>query len=272
MAAEPPEERGYQLNFAASSAAMFDVEGRQRKARTMVAVLGDFLARPLGELRLLNVGGSAGIIDNHLAGHFQAVVGVDIDVPAIVHADRSFRKHNLSFAAADALALPFPEGSFDAAVCSQVYEHVPDAQRMIDDIFRVLAPGGVCYFAASNRFRWEEPNYGLPLLSAIPRPLAHRYVRWFGRAERYHELHYSYWGLRRLVRRFRLHDYTRRMIQEPEKFGVDYMLPPSAVKTRVARLVAKFAHWLTPGYIWLLEKPDPAPPAGAVHPATAFSS
>jgi hypothetical protein len=45
------------------------------------------------------------------------------------------------------------------------------------------------------------------------------------------------------------------MIRDPERFGIAYMAPPGALKTRAARLVTRCAHWLTPGYIWLLEKP-----------------
>jgi len=41
---------------------MFDTCAGQRKARTMVAVLNDCMASPLKKLRLLNIGGSAGII------------------------------------------------------------------------------------------------------------------------------------------------------------------------------------------------------------------
>ena len=56
--------RGYQYDFSASSPYVYDVENRERKARTMAAVLEDFFPGPLDGYDLLNVGGSAGIIDN----------------------------------------------------------------------------------------------------------------------------------------------------------------------------------------------------------------
>lgn len=71
--------RRYQYSYSNQCGSMYDIQGRERKAQTMVAVLEDFLKRPLSELRLLNVGGSTGIIDNYLASHFASVVGVDID-------------------------------------------------------------------------------------------------------------------------------------------------------------------------------------------------
>ena len=234
---------------------MYDVPARERKARTMVAVLGDYLKLPLNTRRLLNVGGSAGIIDNYLSGHFSSVIGIDIDEPAVKHARNNYAKPNLEFQVADALNLPFSDNAFDVVVCSQVYEHVPDAQKMMDEIFRVLVPGGVCYFAASNRLMWNEPHYNLPLLSVIPRPLAHIYVRLMGRARYYHELHYTYWGLRNLVKSFIVHDYTPKMICDPQKYSIEYMIASGSVKAFIAGFVAEHIIWLCPSYIWLLEKP-----------------
>lgn len=250
-------KREYQYNFSITSISesMYDVPSRERKAKTMVAVLEDFLKQPPNNCRLLNVGGSAGIIDNYLADYFCSVIGVDIDESAVMHARNNFAKPNLEFHVGDALNLPFPDNAFDVVVCSQVYEHVPDAHKMMDEIFRVLVPGGVCYFAASNRLMWNEPHYNLPLLSAVPRPLAHIYIRLTGKASYYHELHYTYWGLRNLVKSFVIHDYTPKMIGDPQKYAIEYMIAPGSTKAFIAGFIAKYISWLCPSYIWLLEKP-----------------
>jgi ubiquinone/menaquinone biosynthesis C-methylase UbiE len=155
---------------------------------------------------------------------------------------------------ADALNLPFEDNTFDVVVCSHVYEHVPDPQRMFSEIHRVLQPGGVCYFSAGNRLMWNEPHYNLPLLSVLPRPLAHIYIRLAGKAGYYHEKHLSYWGLKALVKDFDCTDYTAKLINEPDKYATSYMLPPGSLKTRLAGLLAKYAHWASPGYIWILQK------------------
>ena len=246
--------RGYQYDFSKNSPYVYDVENRERKARTMVAVLADFLPEPLENYELLNVGGSAGAIDNYLADCFKKVVGTDIDDSAIQHAREVFVKDNLEFQIADALNLPFSNESFDIVVCSHVYEHVPDPVRMFVEIHRVLRPGGVCYFSAGNRLMWNEPHYNLPLLSVLPRPLAHLYIRLAGKADYYHEKHLSYWGLKKLVSAFKRNDYTVRLIDEAGKFHTEYMLPPGSFKTAVARTVSTRAYWACPGYIWVLEK------------------
>lgn len=44
--------------------------------------------------------------------------------------------------AGDALRLPFADGAFDAVICSEVLEHIPDYRAAIAEIARVLRPGG----------------------------------------------------------------------------------------------------------------------------------
>jgi ubiquinone/menaquinone biosynthesis C-methylase UbiE len=260
-------KRGYQFGFSARRAAMHDVQGRERKARTMVAVLEDYLGDRLGDLRLLNVGGSAGIIDSYLSNHFGNVVGIDIDESAIAHAEKNYTKPNLLFLVGDALNLEFRNGSFDVVICSQVYEHVADAEKMMAEIFRVLQPGGVCYFAASNRIRWNEPHYNLPLLSVLPRSLADIYVKAAGKADHYYEKHYTFWGLQRLVKEFAVHDYTSKIAENPSKYFADYMIKPGSAKAAIAMFILKRLRWLSPGYIWLLEKPGNAPHTGVLQAA-----
>lgn len=43
---------------------------------------------------------------------------------------------------ADIQALPFPDESFDALLCSHVLEHVEDDRRAMGELHRVLRPGG----------------------------------------------------------------------------------------------------------------------------------
>ena len=247
--------RGYQYDYASINPGVFDREGRRRKAETMLAVLDDFIAAPLSGLSLLDVGGSAGAIDIVLAEHFARVLSVDIDAAAIAHAQANFQRENLEFRVDNAEQLAQADASFDVVVCSHVYEHVPDAARLMQEIRRVLKPGGVCYFAAGNRLAWNEPHYNLPLLSVVPRWLAHRYIRLAGRADFYHEQHLSWWGLRRLVGEFEPHDYTARIAADPARYAAGYLLPPGSLKTAVARAVLRFVPWLCPGYIWVLRKP-----------------
>lgn len=249
--------RGYQYRYSTTGRSLYDVEARERKARTMVAVLEQCLDAPLGTLSLLNVGGSTGIMDNYLADHFKTVVGIDIDDTAIGYASKTYHKDNLRFQVTDALDLPFADDGFGVVVCSQVYEHVPDARRMFDEIFRVLEPGGVCYLTANNRLMLMEPHYRLPFLSVVPRWCAHRYLRATGRGSYYYERHATWWGLKSLVEKFERIDYSLKVVENPVRYHAEYMIGPGSRKAALARLVLKYAPWASPGYIWVLKKPRP---------------
>jgi SAM-dependent methyltransferase len=43
----------------------------------------------------------------------------------------------------DATAMPFPDASFDRVIAAEVLEHIPSDQRAINEIARVLRPGGI---------------------------------------------------------------------------------------------------------------------------------
>ena len=126
--------RGYQQGYSGNVTSMFNVEGRRRKARTMISVLTESCDRPLSALSALNVGGSAGIIDEYLSRHFASVTGVDIDTEAIQFARDTYQKDQLHFEVGDAMALRFDAATFDVVVCSQVYEHVPDAAMLMAEM------------------------------------------------------------------------------------------------------------------------------------------
>ncbi len=233
---------------------VYNIQLRERKAKTIVAVLQDYFGERLHTLSILDLGCSSGIIADVLARHCSYVRGIDIDESAVKFAIDNFSRINLEFATGDAMQTVYDNNTFDVVICSHIYEHVPSPERMFEEILRILKSGGVCYFAGNNRLMYREPHYKLPLLSVLPRSLAHWYMKISGKGDRYHEKHLSYWGLKYLVRQFKVVDYTRKLIEQPSTFGVEYMLVPGSYKWRIAMWVVKNVYWVTP-YIWLLEKP-----------------
>lgn len=247
-------ERNYQYRYSQLKPSLFDTDKRILKAETIIRVCQDFLKREdLSQLHLLDVGSSNGIIDNHLANHFGLVSGIDIDEPAMAHAQATFARKNLEFKQGDAMCMSMADDSIDVVVCTQIYEHVPDAKTLFREIHRILKPGGFCYFSGNNRLMLMEPHYQLPLLSVIPRTLAHRYVKLAGKADYYHEKHFSWWTLRRLCEQFNIVDYSAKVVADPEKFAVDYMLTKGSTKWQAARLISQYARWASP-MMWILQK------------------
>jgi 2-polyprenyl-3-methyl-5-hydroxy-6-metoxy-1,4-benzoquinol methylase len=80
-----------------------------------------------------------------------SITGVDIHERAIVTAnsfaaERGLAKH-ASFQIANAgEPLPFPVASFDAVMCIDAINHIPDRRRTLTDWVRVLKPGGKLLF------------------------------------------------------------------------------------------------------------------------------
>jgi SAM-dependent methyltransferase len=59
----------------------------------------------------------------------------------------------------DAHQLPFGNNTFDGVVCETLLEHVLEPQRVIDELFRVLKPGGKAYILMPFLFAFHAaPN------------------------------------------------------------------------------------------------------------------
>jgi ubiquinone/menaquinone biosynthesis C-methylase UbiE len=101
-------------------------------------------------------------------------------------------------------SIPFPDEAFDLALLNEVLEHVPDEQKVLAEIQRVLRPDGRLVVFAPNRwFPFEThgviskssgrmlPPY-VPLVPYIPVFVGRRFFRYWAR---------NYWHgeLRRLV-------------------------------------------------------------------------
>lgn len=56
--------------------------------------------------------------------------------------------------------LPFPNNSFDWVLAMQVIEHVEEQEAFIDEIYRVLKPGGTCIIATPNSGSWSQKLFG----------------------------------------------------------------------------------------------------------------
>lgn len=89
---------------------------------------------------------------------------------ARLEADGSLSGAHIEVRQADAMALPFPDESFDAYVTTLVLCSVPDLDRAVEEAWRVLRPGGhvrLFEHVRSNskwiaRFqRWLNPAWGV---------------------------------------------------------------------------------------------------------------
>jgi len=78
-------------------------------------------------------------------------VGVDIDAEALAGQKRRT-------VTADMRELPFADGEFASVLSVQSLEHVPDPERVLAEVVRVLDPGGVAVFVTPNRLTLGRPD------------------------------------------------------------------------------------------------------------------
>ena len=80
--------------------------------------------------------------------HVADYVGVDV---AVSGHSQTNSKVDIYY---DGRTLPFPDASFDAVISFEVFEHVFNLDEILDEIRRVLKPGGKLLF--SIPFAWDE--------------------------------------------------------------------------------------------------------------------
>jgi ubiquinone/menaquinone biosynthesis C-methylase UbiE len=241
-------------------AKMLDEQGRKAKADKIASVIRHFLGvSDLKGLSVLDVGCSGGIIANALSENGADVVGMDIDVPGLAKAQRSYGDV-VSFVCADSSHMPIASQSVDVVICNHIYEHVVDPHALVREMTRVVKPSGMLYLGLGNRLGVMEPHYRLPFLSWLPRGLAHRYVRASGRADEYHEAFMTRAGLQRLFGGLHVWDYSYSVLAEPEVFAAGDVVRGLAARMPYPALRA--LRPILPTFIWVATT-TPVRPAGA---------
>lgn len=136
--------------------------GRALSGKLTRITLGRFIERHASQGRTLDLGSQAGpygtLFPRRVALDLRPGPGVQI--------------------VGDAQALGFADARFDVVLCTEVLEHLPEPQKAIDEIFRVLKPGGELLLTT----RFLFPIHDAP----------HDYFR------------YTKYGLRYLLRRFEI--------------------------------------------------------------------
>jgi len=90
---------------------------------------------------LLDIGSGDGYWTSYFAQYAGRTVGLEPD-PAALNLARRLHGHGITFQQGFAEELPFDDSSFDCVVSVSCFEHFRDAQKALDECYRVLKPGG----------------------------------------------------------------------------------------------------------------------------------
>lgn len=98
--------------------------------------------------RFLDLGCGDGSFIKLLTQHIPGIEAKGIDIhkqennPGIIQLDIEEDK------------LPFKDNYFDAVFCGELIEHLYDTDHLLDEIYRVLAPSGICVLTTPNLGFW----------------------------------------------------------------------------------------------------------------------
>ena len=98
-----------------------------------------------GMKSLLDIGSGAGQIAGHLlefADPGARITCIDLSRQMLGRARRRLNSDRPAYIAADLSHLPFADNSFDGITCGYVIEHLPDVTAGLNEVARVLRPGG----------------------------------------------------------------------------------------------------------------------------------
>lgn len=172
-------------------------------AQQILRTTTPFLETETASLTVLDVGCGYGATSMALANNCHHVVGIDPSESLITEARQEAQskgKSNLEYFRAD-IATWNSNQQFDLIVLDNVFEHLPDQRKSLQNIVRLLKPGGVCYLLMPNKLWPIEVHYHLPFLSWLPLSMANRYLKWTGKGTNYTDASYAptYGSLKRML-------------------------------------------------------------------------
>ena len=158
---------------------------------------------------ILDLGCGRGGLAVALGAGGHRVVGLDLRFRNCAVTGWRGRRYGMTVPAVTSVGerLPFPEASFSAVCCLEVLEHCADPVALLEEIRRVLVPGGACALTVINRWGHLDPHYHLWGINFLPRAWARRYIELRRRTKRSYrdcqtldEMHYySFGAFRRLA-------------------------------------------------------------------------
>lgn len=131
-------------------------------------IVGDWRGKSV-----LDLGCGGGFMSEALVQRGAEVIGVDPSEPAIAIARKHAEATGLSidYRIGTGESLPVATGAVDIVLCVDVLEHVNDLDAVMDEVRRVLKPGGLFLFDTINRTwlaRLVVVTFGETILRLLP--------------------------------------------------------------------------------------------------------
>lgn len=121
------------------------IEWRARAKRALVYQLWEKYQTPQGSYKLLDLGCGTGVLQSEFENKYKNVTGYGIDVSsdAIKYCKMRGVKRATLF---DGGKYPFKNETFDVVTAIDVLEHIPNDEKALKEVYRILKKGGIGIF------------------------------------------------------------------------------------------------------------------------------
>lgn len=167
-----------------------------------------------------DIGSSSGAVSRRLLRFVHHISCFDCDRDALAIGRAQNKNHGLTFTYFDGIHMPVKAKRFDIIILRRTFEYVLHPKQLINEIYRVLKPGGLVYLEYQNRFPFT--------------PL---------------------WKHTHLFQRFSIHRMTPRILKHPRQFNFTKRYGLSRISKIIPLALLERIKPLLPVVIWVLQKP-----------------
>ena len=121
---------------------------------------------------ILDAGCGTGIFTEYFLAAGAKIKGLDLSEPMLQRAAGKFKDKDFSCVPGDITKLPFENEIFDKAISVTSIEFIEDGKKAVDELFRVVKPGGFILVATLNSLspwaakRTEQGKKGHPIFKS----------------------------------------------------------------------------------------------------------
>jgi len=109
------------------------------------------------DFEVLDLGCGEGYGTDLLSQSVNSIIGIDVDPEVVKYAQEKYGSQNCRFEVYDGAMIRYQEKKFDVITSFQVIEHVKDDHLFIEEIHRLLKPGGWFIMTTPNKTMRMRP-------------------------------------------------------------------------------------------------------------------
>jgi ubiquinone/menaquinone biosynthesis C-methylase UbiE len=171
--------------------------------------------------KVLDIGSGKGDFAIAFSDFSKKVIGLEPDKFNLQIAKlnlKYFQKENIEFVSGFAENLPFENQSFDLVISTSTFEHLPNIEKSISEVWRVLKKDGYFFLNVPNYFWIRESHYELPMFPLMPKIFFKIIAKFSKRNPKYinHLNYLTPWFLEKILKKrgFKIENLTEKILSQ----------------------------------------------------------